>query len=93
MTITEFFGIIIIIISNVWGGDHASPQYEKTTALFGITGTIALCMASFGSILSNFIFAYKDILFSLSFFCLSAAFSRDWEKLAHKIKELFSKRQ
>lgn len=92
MTITEFFGIIIIIISNIYGGDHLSSRYEKTTAFFGYVGLITLLMATFGSTVSNFIFSYRDLLLSLMYFCLTAVFSRYWEKLAHKIKYFFLKK-
>lgn len=90
MTLTQFLGIMVIIISNVCSGKHGSFKYEKITNIFGFIGVISLFLTILGSLI-GFIHSYREYLLDLTYFCLTAAFSRDWEKWAFECKSFFKK--
>lgn len=70
--------MIVIIISNVWGGEHGTPQHKKMTNYFGIIGAITLII---WFILLIFSFTAIKILMTISIFCLVTAISRDYQSL------------
>lgn len=86
---------IIIVISNVFGGDYRSRKYEIVTAIFGWLGAISLTLYFILLLIRSFLapnFKYdiEHYIVHITWFTLLAAFSRDWEKL---LKQIFRNKQ
>ncbi len=81
---------IIILISNLFSGDHNSRSYEIVTAIFGAFSAITFILI-FIPIFSNII--PSKILIEIFGFSLITALARDYEKLIKKLIYLCTKKK
>lgn len=74
--LTHVIPAVIIVLTNVFGGDHGTRRYEITTACFGWTAAVSLTLA---------LFTGHRFAIDLALFSLIAALSRDYERILRRL--------
>jgi hypothetical protein len=69
---------VIIVFSNVFGGEHDSERYSVVTAFFGWLAGICILL---WLLLSIFRFDFSIYFFQVGMFGMITAVSRDYERI------------
>lgn len=69
---------VIIVFSNVFGGEHNSERYSVVTAFFGWLAGIFILL---WLLLGIFSFDFSSYFFQVSMFSMITAVSRDYERI------------
>ena len=69
---------LIIIVSNVFGGEHDSERYSIVTAFFGWLAGICILL---GLLIGFFSSDFSSYFYQVGMFSMITAISRDYERI------------